>query len=143
VAGWSESSVNWNNKPGYAEAYGSRSIPSQTWGWYSFDVTGLVRGWVNGSFSNYGLTLRGPEGSGNDSAVLSFYTRDYAGTTYAPYLRIQYAGMATTEEAAPAVEGIPHPSECRLAIKDTLNFSPDTSDDGTFEAVKKTVCSPD
>ena len=93
-ASWSESSVTWNTKPGYAEQYGSASIPSRTWGWYSFDVTDLVRGWVDGSFSNYGLMVRGPESSGTGSARLGFATRE---TTYDPYLEVTYVGTAAFE----------------------------------------------
>jgi uncharacterized repeat protein (TIGR01451 family) len=106
-ANWSESSVTWNNRPGYAETYSSSTIYSRNFGWYSFDVTGLVRGWVNGSFSNYGLMLRGPEGSGSSSARLTFVTHDYSGTTYDPSISITYAGMASSEEM-PAVENISH-----------------------------------
>ena len=142
-ANWSESSVNWNNKPGYAEAYGSASIPSRTWGWYSFDVSNLVRGWVNGSFPNYGLILRGPESSGNDSAMLQFYTRDKSGRTYDPYLSITYAGMATSEERAPAHGEIPNLTECEPAVKDVLSTFPGAWDFGAFEFVEKRVCSPD
>ena len=87
-ASWSESSVTWNTKPGYAEGYGSASIPSRTWGWYSFDVTDLVRGWVDGSFSNCGLMMRGPESSGDDSARLGFLTRE---SNYAPELVVEYS----------------------------------------------------
>jgi C1A family cysteine protease len=142
-ASWSESSVTWNTKPGYAEAYGSASIPSRTWGWYSFDVTNLVRGWVNGSFANYGLMIRGPESSGDDSARLGFSTRNAPGTIYDPYLSIVYAGMATSEETVPAVEAPPNLTECGPTIKDMLGTSPSASDSGMFEAVEETVCSPD
>jgi C1A family cysteine protease len=142
-AGWSESSVTWNTKPDYAEAYGSTSIPSRTWGWYSFDMTNLVRGWVNGSFPNYGLMIRGPESSGNDSAQLGFYTLDRTGRTYDPYLSIVYAGMATPEEAMSAVEGNPNLTECGPTVKNMLGTSPGASDFGMFEAVEETVCSPD
>nr|HID15030.1 DNRLRE domain-containing protein [Anaerolineae bacterium] len=51
---WSESSATWNTHPSFAEAYGSASVTHGAWGWYSFDVTDLVRGWVNGTLSNYG-----------------------------------------------------------------------------------------
>jgi hypothetical protein len=142
-AGWSESSVTWNTKPGYAEAYGSASVPSRTWGWYSFDVTNLVRGWVNGSFANYGLMIRGPESSGNDSAQLGFFTLDMTDRTYDPYLSIVYAGMATPGEVVPATDGIPNLTRCGPTIKDMLSTSSGASDSSMFEAVEETVCSLD
>jgi hypothetical protein len=107
-------------------------------------VTNLVRGWVNGSFPNYGLMIRGPESSGNDSARLGFATRNASGTTYDPYLSITCAGMATFEEAVPAVKEIPNLTECGPTIEDMLSTSPDASDFDMFEAIiEETICSPD
>ncbi len=94
---WSAGTVTWNNKPAYAEAYGSSAIPSRTWGWYSFDVTNLVRGWVNGSFPNYGLMVRGPESSDTSSARLGFATVEESETTYDPYLSFTYTSMNGVE----------------------------------------------
>ena len=96
--GWSESSVTWNNMPGIGEAHGSTAVGYSTGTWYSFDVTSLVRGWVNGSLPNYGMTVRGPEGSGSDFAWFGFYTSESA---YDPYIRITYTGMAASEAETP------------------------------------------
>jgi uncharacterized repeat protein (TIGR01451 family) len=93
---WSESSVTWNSRPSYAEAYGSANITSGAWGWYSFDVTNLVRGWVNGSLLNYGIMLRGPEVSGTDSSWRSFSTRE---GTNSPKLVLTYSSLASIEHA--------------------------------------------
>jgi C1A family cysteine protease len=89
--GWSESTVTWDNRPDYAEAYGSASIflapdplpPSAQ----SFDVTGLVRGWVDGTWPNNGMIVRAPEGSGSDFAWLQFSTRE---GLLVPYLEVSY-----------------------------------------------------
>ncbi|MBN1814501.1 MAG: DNRLRE domain-containing protein, partial [Anaerolineae bacterium] len=118
---WSSSSVTWNTQPGYAEAYGSASIPSRTWGWYSFDVTNLVRGWVNGSFADYGLMIRGPESSGSSSARLGFSTLN---GSYDPYLEITYVGADI--EADPSVtKETADVGECGSAVVDALESSID------------------
>ncbi len=104
---WSESSVNWNNQPSLGEPFGSASITSGAWGRYTFDVTTLVQAWVNGTRPNYGVMVRGPESSGNDSARLGFYTRDEGGTDYDPYLTITYSGMSTVQETVSAVNMVP------------------------------------
>jgi hypothetical protein len=96
---WSEMGVTWNNKPAFAGASGSVSVPSMSYGWRSIDVTALVRGWVNGGYANYGLTLRGPESTGDSSALLILGART---SDYPPYLNIEYSGMAAFEEALPA-----------------------------------------
>ena len=62
---WDEMTATWNTQPAYAEAYGSASFVSCNTDWKSFDVTALVQAWVNGTYSNYGILLRSPEGGGN------------------------------------------------------------------------------
>jgi hypothetical protein len=130
---WAEMSVTWNSKPAYAEAYGSTLVSSQMWGWYSFDVTGLVQGWVNGSFANQGLMLRGPESSGSSSARLGFYTRDNSDTTYDPHIVITYA--STTSADVPE-EQITSPAEYSPTAQDVAGVTLDTAEVGwsTFAA---------
>jgi len=86
---WSESSVTWNTRPSYGEAYGSAPVTHGAWGWYSFDVTNLARGWINGAIPNNGVMLRGPEWSGWDSSWKGFSTRE---GPYPPKLVITYTG---------------------------------------------------
>lgn len=117
---WSASTVTWSNKPGYAESHGSRSITAGSWGYYSFDVTNLVRGWINGSYANYGLMVRGPESSDSTSARLGFATVESSGTTSDPYLSITYttlAGVETTVEI-PLIE---EPTEPRMSVQSLLH----------------------
>ena len=109
---WSEASVTWNTAPSIGETYGTVSLiaASSSFGWYSIDVTNLVRGWINGTLPNYGVMLRGPEHSGSDSSWRSFATKE-AGSSYTPYLQITYTTMAATEggpdTVAPIVGSIP------------------------------------
>jgi uncharacterized repeat protein (TIGR01451 family) len=87
---WSEASVNWNSQPAIAEAHGSTSVTHGKGPWYAFDVTALVQGWINASWPNYGLAVRGPEHSGYDSSWKSFYTRE---SDSAPYIDITYTAQ--------------------------------------------------
>lgn len=93
---WSESSATWNTQPSGAEVYGSTSVTHGAWGWYSFDVTDLARGWVNGTLPNYGIMLRGPEASGYDSSWRGFSTRE---GPHPPQLVITYSGYTASGEA--------------------------------------------
>lgn len=84
AAPWESRSVTWNNRPPCAESYPSTSIPHGAGTWYPFDVTELVRDWVDGTVPNYGLALVGPpsyDGWREFAAV---------GTFYAPYLAVTY-----------------------------------------------------
>ena len=115
---WSESSVTWGTQPGYAESYGSTSIPlSEPLGWYSLDVTNLVRGWANGSVSNNGLALIGPEGTSNGCVRFSIATREWG--AYAPYLSIIYDETAVQDQF-PAAGETPYPTECETVADGTV-----------------------
>jgi hypothetical protein len=119
---WSETAVAWNNQPGFAEAYGSVSVPSRHWGWYSLDVTGLVRGWLDGSYPNRGLLLRSNESPGTDSARLGFSTRESPGTTKDPYIQIVRAGQAAAE-TVPALQREPSlPALCGPTIEGAVGI---------------------
>lgn len=94
---WSSCSATWNNQPNIAEAYGSKSVNHEDVGdWFAFDVTNLVKGWVNNSFANYGVWLRGPEKSGSDSSYRDFYSMN---SSYTPYLSITYTGTTGTVQS--------------------------------------------
>jgi hypothetical protein len=144
-AGWSESSVTWNNRPGYAEAYGSASVgvTYSSLGWYSFDVTDLVSGWVNGSFSNHGLMVRAPEISGSDFVRFQFVSRESSGTSYDPYLEVTYVGLAASEQEDPTVEEVHAPSTCGSTYRSVLGIYPSPSGCDLPECVMQAVCSPD
>ena len=96
---WAEGSVTWDTQPAIGASYGSGSIVANTsWHWVSFDVTSLVRAWVDGSQANYGILIRGPEVSGSDSSWRSFGTRE---SGYVPYLSINDTGSASLTPSQP------------------------------------------
>jgi hypothetical protein len=61
TASWNESSITWNNRPGYAEAVASVSTSYDFQDWLEVDLTDLVRAWVSGGQANYGVIAIGPE----------------------------------------------------------------------------------
>ncbi len=136
LGSWSESSITWSNMPGFAEAYGATAVgyPSAAT-WYSFDVTNLVRGWVNGSLANYGITIRGPEGSGSDFAWFGFFTSE---SSYDPYILITYAGMAVSE-----VEMTPAPLVYESGVETLPGIFMNAPCRDGFGSFGQAVCSPD
>lgn len=86
TSGWSEDGLTWDNKPGYADADGSEDVCHGEEGWYLFDVTHLVRAWHDGTYTNHGIMLRGPEVSGSDSSWKSFGTRE---SSFQPKLAVE------------------------------------------------------
>lgn len=87
---WDEMAASWNNAPAYDNtAYGSASIKRDDLGEYSFDVTTLVAGWVDGTYDNNGILLIGPEAAIN-GAVRGFATLDNPIEGTRPRLEIEY-----------------------------------------------------
>ncbi len=82
---WDENTLNWNNKPNYAEAVGSVTSTYNYSGGFDINVTSLVSAWYNGTQPNYGIVAVGPE------TILgvyrAFFARGYVGQ---PELRIRY-----------------------------------------------------
>ncbi|HEY4691574.1 MAG TPA: DNRLRE domain-containing protein [Anaerolineae bacterium] len=111
---WAESTVTWNTQPGIAEAYGSAAIVSGAFGWYSFDVTNLVRAWKNGTYSDYGVMLRGPEQSGSDSSWRSFSTREGG---YTPKINITYIGASGLSHLEISADGARLPQGAQSIIE--------------------------
>jgi hypothetical protein len=58
---WSEGGVTWDNQPSINPSPHSGSPIGTVLGYKSWNVKGLVQAWINGSFPNLGVELRGPE----------------------------------------------------------------------------------
>ncbi len=114
---WSEDSVTWNNSPGYGESYDTVSIKAeQVWDWHSWDVRDLVQEWVNGTYANQGMMLRGPEQSGTDSAWRSFSTKE---GPHPPRLIVDFSSPTTptttnTPTETPTPTATPTPTETSM-----------------------------
>lgn len=57
--------------------------------WYSWPVTGLVQGWIDGSFPNDGMLVRAADETIEDSYV-GFYSAEYTPAGYGPTLVVTY-----------------------------------------------------
>jgi bacillolysin len=137
---WGYGSVTWNNQPGTAGPYGSAWIPSRSWGWYGFDVTALVQGWINGSFPDYGLMVRSNESSGNDSARLGFYTLN-AGPEVQPVIQIIYPGRSSKVVLPEPVSF--EPSDCEPALANSVQSALEGDRSGIAPFTEQAVCSSD
>jgi len=87
---WGESFITWNNQPissSYARDYYTISASSGTWRyWY---VDDLVKGWLDGSISNYGILLK-PTNESSNTTYAKFYSSDTGDSTKHPKLVIYY-----------------------------------------------------
>ncbi len=98
---WTEGGVTWNTRPGLGGKYGEVSVPHADWRWYAIDVTDLVRSWLSGQYSNYGMWVLGNEDSG-DPNWRGFCTREGG---CGAWLQITYSGTMGAG-APPGVPGV-------------------------------------
>jgi murein DD-endopeptidase MepM/ murein hydrolase activator NlpD len=95
---WSESSINWNNKPSIAtSAYESTSFSSD--GSKSMSFTSFVSTWVSGTSSNYGIMLLSESSSTNNYVGLG--TSENNTSSRRPRLVVDY----TASNTAPSISG--------------------------------------
>jgi hypothetical protein len=87
---WSETSVTWNTKPSYATPYEAQIIPTTAVGWKIWTVTAAVQDWYNGTYTNYGFTVRPDATSGNTNVLYTFATRENGTSSNQPILRVNY-----------------------------------------------------
>lgn len=88
---WGENSITWNNQPtSSSEAEAFRTIYTSTGTWRTWYIDDLVKGWLDGSISNYGMLLKPADESSNDKAAY-FRSSDYTiDNTKCPKLEIYY-----------------------------------------------------
>lgn len=85
---WSESTITWNNKPGYTSTNASSAATLQADDWYKFNVTDIVKKWCKGDNSNYGFLVKDDTESGSGNWA-TFYSSE-AESSNQPELSITY-----------------------------------------------------
>jgi hypothetical protein len=80
--------LRWNNQPTFTGNYGSLTgnASDADGDLYTFDVTNLVQGWVDGTFTNYGVAL-----IPNSTTGTGYFSVYAEGGPNAPRLEISYA----------------------------------------------------
>jgi hypothetical protein len=87
---WDEDTLCWNNQPSCVESYRtSFIIPGQWIGLVMFDITFLVREWLNNSIPNYGLLFQGEE---NQCRFIAFASPEYPEKDKTPQLLVSFEG---------------------------------------------------
>jgi len=96
---WHEAVATWNYAPTIGTTVGSVNVGMSTGG-YSIDVTDAVREWYTGAAPNYGLLLRGYEGSENVYRL--FVPRLYV---HQPQLIVDYTLQPATLDVSTHLTG--------------------------------------
>lgn len=113
---WNESAATWQRTgtgqnwalpgalgPGtdhIATASDSKMVKAPA-GWYSFNVTDLVKRWVADSAGNYGLMLQAREGTVPTNMEVRFASRESSDPAIRPKLRVKYLVQPPTPTPTP------------------------------------------
>jgi len=86
---WQEDTITWNNQPTSASEAEYTNVASSTLdAWRPWSIGDLVRGWSDGSISNYGMLLRAADEPATNIAY--FDSSDYTDASKHPKLLINY-----------------------------------------------------
>ncbi len=85
TSSWTELGVTWNTKPTFSPSYENTSNVSVN-GYQVFNITSLVRSWLNGSVPNYGIMMN----TTNDGGALRKWIPK-ENITNIPYIKLTYS----------------------------------------------------
>ena len=118
---WNESSITWSNTPSFSSTVHSDTTISATSvgaDWYAMWATDMVKGWMNGSITNYGAMMK-ESGDTSTTKWDAFFSSE-AASTNCPQLIINYTLPRAYLLGIPAVDintGLDHDhSSCLQAI---------------------------
>jgi len=90
LEGWGENNITWANQPSFSSSFVTRNYNiDEYFDWDEFNLTSLVQGWINGSFSNHGVLLKLVNENG-EYQTYHFSTSDYSTLESRPKLEITY-----------------------------------------------------
>ncbi|MBD3372618.1 MAG: DNRLRE domain-containing protein [Candidatus Coatesbacteria bacterium] len=98
TSSWNENSVIWNTRPSWGGTSYDNVIADGATGWWEFDITNLVAGWIDDSYENYGVAITYPAGGCSPSQVCA---SEYASVDpdLCPKLTIEYTVTAVEEKS--------------------------------------------
>jgi hypothetical protein len=112
-AGWSESSVTWNN----ANYLGGTPLPagslSSTNGWKSGNMTDQVRAWHSGAQVNYGVIVTGDEGPERNRSR-NLFSRQQSNSM--PYLLVDFTTSCDTVPPTTWMDPLPSWSQEDIVV---------------------------
>ena len=91
TSNWEENEITWNNQPtSSSETVALPTLYDTTGNWVTCHIEDFVKGWLDGSITNYGLLLKAIDESSEDTGA-RFFSSDYViDITKRPILEIDY-----------------------------------------------------
>jgi hypothetical protein len=87
-AAWDESTVTWNNAPGYESTMWEGFDAPAVDDWLTVDVTTLVESWLDGSYPHHGFYIASDQATNGGRY---FYSGESTEETLRPYIYMEYS----------------------------------------------------
>ncbi len=100
---WEETTVTWNTEPTWGPTYTVEYVDSAP-GWYTWEVTDLVRAWYSDTVDNFGMQIIGDEVV--QQRERAFHARETS-TSHHPRLVVTYTDIEDTEPPIVTVDSLP------------------------------------
>jgi hypothetical protein len=119
---WNESNITWNNQPTRDGYRWDKKIMNAN-GWYSWNITDLLKSWANGTYPNYGIYLNHsfPTGGGTWNFT-SYYSREYGGDYVPKIVVVHNKTEAITEIRGSGEMHVSNSLSCNLNITNVTTF---------------------
>jgi len=91
TSNWEENEITWNNQP--TSSLDTVALPTlydTTGNWVTCHIEDFVKGWLDGSITNYGLLLKAIDESSEDTGARFFSSDHVTDITKRPILEIDY-----------------------------------------------------
>ena len=93
---WSSETVTWNNQPGFTTTNQSGEAIAIGENWYSMTITAILKSWLSGTYSNYGVMLFDTnENSGDYQHWSTYYSSETTNLFKVPKLSVNYTASAS------------------------------------------------
>ena len=91
TSNWEENEITWNNQPtSSSDSVALPTLYDTTGNWVTCHIEDFVKGWLEGSITNYGLLLKAIDESSEDTGARFFSSDDVTDITKRPILEIDY-----------------------------------------------------
>jgi len=91
TSSWEENEITWNNQPNSSsDSVALPTLYDTNGTWVTCHIEDFVKGWLDGSITNYGLLLKAIDESSEDTGARFFSSDDVTDMTKRPILEIDY-----------------------------------------------------
>ncbi|MCX8128660.1 MAG: DNRLRE domain-containing protein [Clostridia bacterium] len=89
TSSWNEDMLDWDHQPSFESSVKGNSVIVSKDGWYKWNITEIIKSWIDYKHFNYGILLKTDEHNSND--IKMFYSqRNYYYSRQSPVLEIRY-----------------------------------------------------